>query len=1806
VLLGSSPRLWRLTLRAELMGVCGTLSLLTFALAWRIVWPTSTWLVVDADDYVDVFLNGNFVLPDISATLIPLNGVRRVLAEEVTAKVIVFPLGINPGDLLAVRVLTSRPQLVNVTDPVGKVTQFPAPPGIIMAAQNGVMTSMAFKCSIEEKARDEQRTPFFYPDFNDSHWPAASEQQEGCCPWRDPFDIWGRLNAKWIGLNPTTFVNISGPRNFNCRYRIPGDAPPSNLPAAEVARASTDVPTLNVSAVELSTSVTKMTITVDRNADAYCGIIDARYQLRSPTHSELKRWGSGLLDLAGEMYVFYLIDGVEFTSRELDAPVLYRLSVEDEEGCEAQCLLYDECVALEYYSAGIHTQTGTNCKLINGTYNSSFRQDPSLLASFIQKYRVLIRPPHTVTVSGLLFPATVYNVYCSVEDPATGNHSTWTMISTQVFSERSEGCFDCGNTLPPSIYVRGGWAGTETIGVVVGASATGRLFCSAFMQNASFPPTISPATVRGANYFGILTSTSNSIAITIANLQPTTPHIVACMAESDTGAESTQSQVDLTRREISTEEVPVTISSMRITREAELLGDTISVTTQLIDVGYLWCGNFLSANAREFGVPAAAVLQETAARTKVITIQDVSAVSFLELDRNTSYEVWCTAEFNDFQNDEGGQELLVPFPISTVMSITTSYYTAAILVRLSKGPADVYCEAIPWALRPTTQRPAQPSRAQLMASPYQTTYFEAEPGGLVSITILELTPGRNYDVYCYSETYLPPSETGVDTAPRFGMDAESILNTRTRFIAEGPFFDDLGWSCVSGYTCNVTGLLGQRLTAEDGLLVRADGCPERCRCNGVADPLSKGAMCSEISQDPTVQAGVGIADARDPLGAWCYVDPGLCDDEMASAVFPNLVISYKVCTYRMQAGTGPGVPGFPNGGLARNLLDGAAFSFGEDLVIAFGATYDLCWCNGTETSCTTEADFSVRIGPLHFSGPTVHQSEREVRCIAGLPCHVPNFQGQAIEEGSRLVVLPDDPAGCRWQRASLADPPGLLDFPNSGVSDPYDKDRRQYDFMGVPLIAPGGRYNLCWCGPRAVGTILVPGKDYRQPDGIIPPPCPPVRDEDGGKFLSPAGHLIVVGPRGQEDSLCRLGVDCIIPQILGTGLQGGDRVLALKVCGEAAHPPAGWRQGAEMLGPPWMNAGWMTHGPALSELMLTEFGAPGAPNRPGMNDTNRGVYGFPNFGMSRPSSKVGYADWGGPTWSFSGTYLLCWCGADSTLQGCHSPEDFLVPIGRLIISGPAVLPLAGQRYRCVRMRQCEIENFQGTMPPASQLAVASGECGTESPVGMPRYGQSIPSADGSHFAWGQERVTASPGVYRLCWCSEGQNCILPTHFMAYAGILQVKWPTFSPDLFFCELGRLCNISGVQGEGLSNNDKVMLLTKCGQGLEEATTFMEGSMSIATYEDGGKFLLPASVQSGTYLVCWCAAENTCQYPRDFTVRLGRLELGGPVPDFVYRCFEWQPCEIRDMEGTTLQDGDRLLAVPDGTDCKAASLTPKTGFPRNGVTLPATNGGRTFSWGQGLMRAAPGHYMLCWCGNVTAGSCGEDGPFTVPAGVIRVATGREFQFVNRPEENPERSWDSELSLLLAVPLPALFFGAVCLGVSRIRGRRQVRDEPEAPPVDMSRPNPKVDEARMKSMLALDAKEVADSRNDIGKLLEKSRQHVDQKHSLLALYGLYRQNDEATNEKAKAQKKAERAAAPKPKKLERQGTGLSRSSANSSYPSSTGIRSEVSEFSLRSSANSKQPTSQVPLPPRLNASDFRTPAIAAAAGLDLSVEDA
>ena len=44
------------------------------------------------------------------------------------------------------------------------------------------------------------------------------------------------------------------------------------------------------------------------------------------------------------------------------------------------------------------------------------------------------------------------------------------------------------------------------------------------------------------------------------------------------------------------------------------------------------------------------------------------------------------------------------------------------------------------------------------------------------------------------------------------------------------------------------------------------------------------------------------------------------------------------------------------------------------------------------------------------------------------------------------------------------------------------------------------------------------------------------------------------------------------------------------------------------------------------------------------------------------------------------------------------------------------------------------------------------------------------------------------------------------------------------------------------------------------------------------------------------------------------------------------------------------------------------------------------------------------------------------------------KEFQYVTRPEDNPPRQGDDAISLLLAIPLPLLFFGAICFGIKTL----------------------------------------------------------------------------------------------------------------------------------------------------------------------------
>lgn len=849
---------------------------------------------------------------------------------------------------------------------------------------------------------------------------------------------------------------------------------------------------------------------------------------------------------------------------------------------------------------------------------------------------------------------------------------------------------------------------------------------------------------------------------------------------------------------------------------------------------------------------------------------------------------------------------------------------------------------------------------------------------------------------------------------------------------------------------------------------------------------------------------------------------GACSDQEFSVLFPSMTLSYKVCTFSRLVGpfATSGPEGFPNNGLAlrKSGSQGRAYDISLNSMVAPGASYSLCWCNGTESSCSAEGDFRTRLGALHVAGPSVVQRDSNMTCRTGLPCVIEHFAGHALEDGSRLVVLPADDRGCFWRRQSLADPPGLVDFPNLGVSEPYNKSLRTYSYYGVPLIMEGGVYNLCWCGPVRRTWNIAPGQQYRIPDGITPTPCPSWRADDGGDFLSPAGRLVVIGPKPIFDLIsCRLGAKCTTPLVQGQGLQGSDRIMALKDCGVPAQPPVGWADGVATKGASWVSAGWATDAADFTAQDLLAFGVvlsvlglttPATDDLGGglSNLTMRGVYGFPNFGVSVPHATPGYFSWEGPTWAFAGTYRICWCGNDATLKGCQSPHDFLTPIGFLEVTGPGVLPFAAQMFTCIRSQQCELTGLVGTQPAFSKLLVASA-CGGRAVPGMPRKGQSLPSVDGRHYTWGPERVLSNPGRYALCWCAAITSCDGYQDFESYAAVLQVKAPTASPITFFCPLKQICNISGISGEGLNDGDRVMVLTKCGDAVFDLETFPSGAGSLATFDHGGSFTIPAGERAGKYQICWCAAEQLCLNSVDYSVTLGRLTIGGPDDSVTYRCFEWEPCSIEDLEGQLLSDGDRLMVVADGTDCLGGP-EPQVGFPNGAVSLPATSSGKHFTWGSGLVRVPTRIYALCWChAPYNNGSCTEEGPFDVPGGALRIGDSKEFQYVTRPEDNPPREGDDAIALLLAVPLPLLFFGAICFGIKKLIGRKlKHQDETRNPWAEKRGLNP----MQKRSKIRGEVQEVAATRASISRLADSKActQDLRPKDGLLALYGMLRQH--------------------------------------------------------------------------------------------------
>jgi hypothetical protein len=260
-----------------------------------------------------------------------------------------------------------------------------------------------------------------------------------------------------------------------------------------------------------------------------------------------------------------------------------------------------------------------------------------------------------------------------------------------------------------------------------------------------------------------------------------------------------------------------------------------------------------------------------------------------------------------------------------------------------------------------------------------------------------------------------------------------------------------------------------------------------------------------------------------------------------------------------------------------------------------------------------------------------------------------------------------------------------------------------------------------------------------------------------------------------------------------------------------------------------------------------------------------------------------------------------------------------------------------------------------------QLYLTSDRDGTTYHVlrNEPQFGffdsYSLPSTkNGTKFAWGDSQtsptqvITASGGLYRMCWCASGYACGIPEDFQTDAGVHNVIGPfMLLPDPtgektgaervqhFICTSNEPCAITGLQGKWLQNGDQLMIKKDCrpewiyntSVSFWPSRTYIWGVSDLAkmsvmvddvSYQsyawglDGTTSFREVRSEGAYYRMCWCAKGFQCDERQDFVVDAGTMQLNGPHFDQNRTCFSGTVCEIRGITGVGLSDGDRTMVL------------------------------------------------------------------------------------------------------------------------------------------------------------------------------------------------------------------------------------------------------------------------------------------------------
>jgi hypothetical protein len=467
-------------------------------------------------------------------------------------------------------------------------------------------------------------------------------------------------------------------------------------------------------------------------------------------------------------------------------------------------------------------------------------------------------------------------------------------------------------------------------------------------------------------------------------------------------------------------------------------------------------------------------------------------------------------------------------------------------------------------------------------------------------------------------------------------------------------------------------------------------------------------------------------------------------------------------------------------------------------------------------------------------GPHFNQHKT---CVSGTVCDVSGITGVKLADGDRTMVL-------RYCDTDLY----VARFINLGLSDDAKEEgsRLTWHEGGVlPITSPGGFYKMCWCATTQLCT------------------------RNGRNFRVDYGVFYVIGPVPlTQHRTCISGQNCTVNSIAGIGLMDGDKFMALGACGDpltfvdrfpgggistpsiAGGSTYNWATYVTSSGGDYFLCWCSTHVNCDNSAafnvetgLLTMIGPYNGIDRTCKSGLECGFAGIQGNYLADgdrlmiqhhcgiTSNVVGWPDqgrsdqaiFGGTEYSWGqtsgglhvtsagGEYSMCWCSA--LVENCNVGSDFRTELGIMFLIGPAT----GQKKTCVTGQVCNIQSFDGYELQDGDRVLFSDSCMPLQSAfvpGFPNNGIFMASENGATFTY-PFKVTASGGIYSMCWCPFEAPCQSPDNFQVDAGNLTLVGPHLHQKKT-CVSSRPCGFDMYAGQSLSTNDQILVLDTCPLG------------------------------------------------------------------------------------------------------------------------------------------------------------------------------------------------------------------------------------------------------------------------------------------------------------------------------------------------------------------------------------------------------